>query len=390
MSSPLSRSGLRREQSVFALSSPDVVTISSGSVERVALETEVLELLLSEELVPEQAATSEVRWFFRNLGLHSAYFHAQPASKIAEHVLALYASKLLAACSGSESSVLSLRLKHETAEGALYIVPSTPGADSSPSEMVERRIEAFYYDEPYAAFALEDLPPFLLPTAVPPVASSSPSTPFSPSTKASPTSHAGYRCAINRTGGTVSPTSEARLRLMLVQRIFDSLSPELEQETDLRKVSKKYLPLSLSIISGSLSIISASLTLSILTISLSILTLISGSSTKFLYTIYTSRSEYGSRDVARGHAIVGSRDSRQHRRADDERRAAESLHHVPQGLGALDALGSDAPVPRSWSVLATQVRRDARQRLRGAHSASVAAQQQPPCRPASQDRKSVV
>lgn len=118
------------------------------------LEQIVLNMISKASLVHDDRLAHEVSWFFRHLGLHPTYFASIKPREIAQHITALYASKVLYAMSPEGS--LSLRLRQESHDGALYMVPSqlAPGV-TPPSLEIERHIEREFLREGLSAPATD-------------------------------------------------------------------------------------------------------------------------------------------------------------------------------------------------------------------------------------------
>uniref|UniRef100_A0A7S4I5S4 Glutamate/phenylalanine/leucine/valine/L-tryptophan dehydrogenase C-terminal domain-containing protein n=1 Tax=Vannella robusta TaxID=1487602 RepID=A0A7S4I5S4_9EUKA len=127
--------------------------------------------------------------------------------KIAKHITALYAAKMLNATSSTRS--LSLRLQQEKKTGAIYIVPSQPEIrKGNPSEALELRIEREYLQEGYQK-AREDL-----------------------------CQGNAFRVQVFRTAGTVSFSSKTKLRMYFVQQSkFPTDEPvDIKEPIDLLKI----------------------------------------------------------------------------------------------------------------------------------------------------------
>ena len=69
------------------------VNVFSGKQEQQKL---VAADILEKGFIPEKLIESEVQWFYGNLGIDDIYFQLESHSTIAQHVMALYSSKVFA------------------------------------------------------------------------------------------------------------------------------------------------------------------------------------------------------------------------------------------------------------------------------------------------------
>ena len=152
-------------------------------------EQQFIEKIAHLGVIPSSRLTSEVIWFFRHLGLDDYYFKSISEQDIIQHIVGLYGAKVLAIFNSQEK--LQLRLQQETATSALYIVPSEPGSEKSPSLLVESRIEDLYLKEGYK---------------------------HEPTPVAFTTSPGCYRVASYRTNGKIAENSPHHLRLFIVEQ----------------------------------------------------------------------------------------------------------------------------------------------------------------------------
>ena len=170
------------------------------------LETEVVQMLKEGRNIHPDKVEGEVFWFFRDLGLDRFYFHSTSAKEIATHIELLYATKLLNQNkNGGQSELESLKLQQELPDKALYIVPSLPGQAGSPSELVEWRIESEYLKEGF-----KDL-------EVPQAMTNHEVANKRPTGLSFEVKDGGFRLQVYRTAGTVSPSSNIKLRMYFLQ-----------------------------------------------------------------------------------------------------------------------------------------------------------------------------
>ncbi|CAO1613764.1 unnamed protein product [Jaminaea pallidilutea] len=98
--------------------------------------------------LPQELVEAEVMWFYQNLGIDDQYFALESLSTICDHVVALYGAKVLAYT--KHSNTLDIDLEHETAEGAVFIHSSSPGASvpvGGAKPHYETRIDEKYLDK---------------------------------------------------------------------------------------------------------------------------------------------------------------------------------------------------------------------------------------------------
>lgn len=125
---------------------------------------------MSQGFIPRELVAGEVNWYYQSLGIDNTYFIHESPSTIADHVLALYSSKLLA-FTKHDPSKLAIDLETVTSEdvarksngkkkeGAVYIHSSIPGVsvNEGPGATVEKSIDELYLDNSTVdrAFRLE-------------------------------------------------------------------------------------------------------------------------------------------------------------------------------------------------------------------------------------------
>lgn len=129
----------------------------------------VEQIVLSQGFLPRELVKGEVEWYYQSLGIDNTYFAHESPAAIADHVLALYSSKLLA-YTKHDPSKLAIDLETITTEeiakkgktkkeGAVFIHSSVAGvkAIEGPGAFVERRIDEMYLDDSNVdkAFRLE-------------------------------------------------------------------------------------------------------------------------------------------------------------------------------------------------------------------------------------------
>lgn len=173
------------------------------------MEKQVMDMLLETQLIHVDRLQNEVSWFFRHLGLDPFYFRSNKPKTIAKHITALYAAKMLATTTSDKS--LALRLQQEKESGARYIVPSVPNIhEKNPSEDLEYRIEREYLCEGYDP-AETDL------------------------------CVGKYRVQVYRTSGTISSTSQTKLRMFFVEKsVFNEENVPLGDPIDLKRIADKH------------------------------------------------------------------------------------------------------------------------------------------------------
>eukprot|EP00126_Sphaerothecum_destruens_P008699 Sdes_comp20318_c0_seq1m13973 len=106
--------------------------------------TEVQMLIKQRDMIPDSLVFSEVAWFYEDLGIEDTFFRTEPAAKIAEFVMSIYAAKILAYT--KNKNTLDIQLEHEFDTGCIFICNSQPGVSISSGPEYERAIDARYLD----------------------------------------------------------------------------------------------------------------------------------------------------------------------------------------------------------------------------------------------------
>eukprot|EP01104_Vermistella_antarctica_P019825 TRINITY_DN802_c0_g1_i1.p1 TRINITY_DN802_c0_g1~~TRINITY_DN802_c0_g1_i1.p1 ORF type:complete len:1140 (+),score=371.06 TRINITY_DN802_c0_g1_i1:186-3605(+) len=146
--------------------------MSQVETPRASLKRSAIELLRAENVIPESVLQVEVDHFFGVLGINEYYFQTTEATIVANHILSIYAAKILAKCSANPTgggpslderdcdgntigdrarspAQLDVHLEKEQKNDALYVVGSQPGVTRSPAMHIERRLESKYLNEGY-------------------------------------------------------------------------------------------------------------------------------------------------------------------------------------------------------------------------------------------------
>jgi len=80
-----------------------------------------------------------------NLGIDNYLFKMETAEVISNHIMALYAAKILAYT--RQNKTLDIELDHQTSTGAIFIHNSRPGISQSTGPQYERKIDEKYFDK---------------------------------------------------------------------------------------------------------------------------------------------------------------------------------------------------------------------------------------------------
>ncbi|KAI8803000.1 Glutamate/Leucine/Phenylalanine/Valine dehydrogenase-domain-containing protein [Cladochytrium replicatum] len=160
----------------------------------------VCNYVLEKGFIPKEIVAVEVNWFYGNLGIDDMYFQLESVETIAQHIMALYAAKLLAYI--KNENVLDINLERETEDGAVYIHTSRPGVSDTNGPAHERKIDAKYLDAISKSVA--------------------------------------YRLESYRSSGTVSSSLSTQLRCYFVRRVnYVKADPTAAEEGDIKLVSDK-------------------------------------------------------------------------------------------------------------------------------------------------------
>lgn len=122
---------------------PKALNYSSLAEWKHSIAKSTLEILQEQKHIQPLRLECEVERYFGPLGLEDEYFHSHTPQQIAGHISSLYSAKLIAETNSTELQ-LNLKTESEDSSQALFVVRSTPGAWTSPSEGVERHIDDHY------------------------------------------------------------------------------------------------------------------------------------------------------------------------------------------------------------------------------------------------------
>jgi glutamate dehydrogenase len=99
-------------------------------------------LTLCKGFIPRELIGGEVHWFYSNLGIDDTYFQNESRGVISDHIIALFAAKILAYTKHDPSKlVIDLEKIDEMGDGATFIHTSAPGltATEGPGATCEAR-----------------------------------------------------------------------------------------------------------------------------------------------------------------------------------------------------------------------------------------------------------
>ncbi|KAI8053760.1 Glutamate/Leucine/Phenylalanine/Valine dehydrogenase-domain-containing protein [Syncephalis plumigaleata] len=178
-------------------SSGYTVNVFEGKQEQML---KVCEHIQETGFIPKELVQNEVTWFYGNLGIDDMYFMLESVETIANHIIALYGSKVLAFTKSDHT--LDVNLVRETEENAVYIHTSRPGISQTNDYQPEKRIDERYLDATNKDQA--------------------------------------FRLETYRSSGTVSSSFDAQLRCYFVAKCdFVQPTPSPEEESDIRLVSDR-------------------------------------------------------------------------------------------------------------------------------------------------------
>ncbi|EOQ99375.1 hypothetical protein E3P92_02439 [Wallemia ichthyophaga] len=110
----------------------------------------VIENLKHKAFIPENLVDNEVNWFYTNLGIDDTYFKLETVDTISDHIISLYAAKLVAYTKHrNDSNKLDIDLKKERENDAVFIHSDKSGHG------VEQLIDSKYFDSDSIPFRLE-------------------------------------------------------------------------------------------------------------------------------------------------------------------------------------------------------------------------------------------
>eukprot|EP00835_Amoeboradix_gromovi_P004411 NODE_342_length_10579_cov_0.629389.p1 type:complete len:1031 gc:universal NODE_342_length_10579_cov_0.629389:5309-2217(-) len=96
--------------------------------------------------LPAELVDAEVSWFYGHLGIDDQYFQHSAVSTIANHIVALYGSKITSYSSATTDQPLEIHLERYEEDYAVIISSSKPGVSTSTGPQVERTIDSKYLD----------------------------------------------------------------------------------------------------------------------------------------------------------------------------------------------------------------------------------------------------
>jgi glutamate dehydrogenase len=92
--------------------------------------------------IPPELVESEVKWFYKDLGIDDMYFATESVEAIVTHIHSLYAAKV--AAYARDDKRLEIRLDKEAEDHAVYIDTSRPGVSILDGPRYEQRIDTKY------------------------------------------------------------------------------------------------------------------------------------------------------------------------------------------------------------------------------------------------------
>ena len=127
-------------------------TVFHGKAVQAAKVQEVLE---EKGFIPRDVISSEVAWFYENLGIDDTYFALESVDTIANHVMALYGAKIIEFTNDSHELNIDLKRDHE--DGAVYVYSSPAGKAAPNAPQYERVMDEKYLNNSSVenAFRLE-------------------------------------------------------------------------------------------------------------------------------------------------------------------------------------------------------------------------------------------
>ncbi|WFD36784.1 glutamate dehydrogenase [Malassezia cuniculi] len=114
-------------------------TVFDGKAVQAAKVQEILE---EKGFIPRDIISSEVAWFYESLGIDDTYFALESVDTIANHVMALYGSKIIEFT--NDSPTLNIDLKRDHDDGAVYIYSTPAGRDAPSAPQYERVMDEKY------------------------------------------------------------------------------------------------------------------------------------------------------------------------------------------------------------------------------------------------------
>lgn len=110
----------------------------------------VINNLKGKGFIPENLVDNEVNWFYSSLGIDDTYFKLETVDTISDHIISLYAAKLVAYTKHRDSDKsLDIDLKKERENDAVFIHSAKSGHG------IEQLIDSKYFDTDNTPFRLE-------------------------------------------------------------------------------------------------------------------------------------------------------------------------------------------------------------------------------------------
>ncbi|KAJ1915487.1 NAD-dependent glutamate dehydrogenase [Mycoemilia scoparia] len=105
--------------------------------------------------IPREKIDKEVNWFYNDLGLDDYYFMTESPETVANHILAIYGSKIMNA--SKQHDKLTVNLAQKSEQGAVYIHNSQPGISKTEGPHYESIIDKEFLDvsTPELAYRME-------------------------------------------------------------------------------------------------------------------------------------------------------------------------------------------------------------------------------------------
>lgn len=107
----------------------------------------VCEFITKKGFIPLSLVTTEVAWFYNNLGIDNMYFAMESIDIISSHIMSLYAAKMIAYL--NNANTLKTQLEQERPDGAVYIHNSKPGISNLEGPQYEQKIDDLYLDKSF-------------------------------------------------------------------------------------------------------------------------------------------------------------------------------------------------------------------------------------------------
>ncbi|KAJ1677942.1 NAD-dependent glutamate dehydrogenase, partial [Spiromyces aspiralis] len=107
---------------------------------------EIIALLHNDDYsyIPREKILGEVNWFYNDLGLDDYYFMTESPETVANHILAIYGSKIMSASKQHDKLTVNLAQKNNL--GAVYIHNSLPGVSKTDGPHYEQMVDKEFLD----------------------------------------------------------------------------------------------------------------------------------------------------------------------------------------------------------------------------------------------------